>query len=324
MWGLESLDVLIGIVTVYAMFALACTAIVEALASWFDIRSANLEAALKELFAGNLAENKPFVDAFYEHPLVETLSKGDSGRPSYISPDTVGRAVYSLLASGSVPLADGINNLPDKAGDKPNRIKGLLVSLSAQAPGDGEAFRRAVAKHFDAAMDRASGWTKRHQQKVALLVSAVLVCFANVDTVSLFSTLSANPALRAKVISLAEGQSKDKAARPAGKDGKSGDESATAPDKRQDKGITDVTGKSEGAANTVVQAAAALESAGLQLGWRVCPSGREWVAKIVGLLITIFAVSLGAPFWFDLLQRFMRVRQAGISPRDKKTKRSGA
>lgn len=37
MFGIESLDVMIGIVTIYLIFALACTAIVEAL--WFDILS---------------------------------------------------------------------------------------------------------------------------------------------------------------------------------------------------------------------------------------------------------------------------------------------
>lgn len=33
MFGLESLDVIIGIITVYLTFALACTVIVEALSS---------------------------------------------------------------------------------------------------------------------------------------------------------------------------------------------------------------------------------------------------------------------------------------------------
>jgi hypothetical protein len=35
---------------------------------------------------------------------------------------------------------------------------------------------------------------------------------------------------------------------------------------------------------------------------------------LAGLLVSIFAVSLGAPFWFDVLQHFMQVRAAGVSP----------
>ena len=48
--------------------------------------------------------------------------------------------------------------------------------------------------------------------------------------------------------------------------------------------------------------------AGLQIGWQVWPTSWGWIEKIVGLLITIFAVSLGAPFWFRALQKFMAVR----------------
>jgi hypothetical protein len=96
MFGLEALDVLIGLVTVYLVFGLACTAIVEAVAAWLSVRSSNLEAALNEFFAGDLKLAQTFVKAFYDHPLVQALSKGKDGRPSYIPPETVGRVVEAL------------------------------------------------------------------------------------------------------------------------------------------------------------------------------------------------------------------------------------
>jgi hypothetical protein len=45
----------------------------------------------------------------------------------------------------------------------------------------------------------------------------------------------------------------------------------------------------------------------------------SWIAYLLkerfgGWLITILAVSLGAPFWFDTLSRFMNVRSAGKPP----------
>jgi hypothetical protein len=66
-----------------------------------------------------------------------------------------------------------------------------------------------------------------------------------------------------------------------------------------------------------------LENGGITFGWNTVTEKTtlsEIPIKGLGLLITIFAVSLGAPFWFDLLQRFMQVRQAGISPREKGAK----
>jgi hypothetical protein len=73
--------------------------------------------------------------------------------------------------------------------------------------------------------------------------------------------------------------------------------------------------------NAYTQARVVLEVGGLQFGWRSWPDGTELVSKIIGLLISIFAVSLGAPFWFDVLQRFMQVRQAGVTPQEKEDKK---
>jgi hypothetical protein len=36
--------------------------------------------------------------------------------------------------------------------------------------------------------------------------------------------------------------------------------------------------------------------------------------SIFGWLITALAISLGAPFWFDLLNKFINLRNAGKNP----------
>ena len=40
----------------------------------------------------------------------------------------------------------------------------------------------------------------------------------------------------------------------------------------------------------------------------------RWLVKILGLLMTGFAISLGAPFWFDMLNKVISIRAAGQSP----------
>jgi hypothetical protein len=42
-----------------------------------------------------------------------------------------------------------------------------------------------------------------------------------------------------------------------------------------------------------------------------------WLLKFVGLAITALAISQGAPFWFDLLQKVMNLRLAGDAPNEK-------
>ncbi|NBQ69833.1 MAG: hypothetical protein EBU46_13830, partial [Nitrosomonadaceae bacterium] len=40
----------------------------------------------------------------------------------------------------------------------------------------------------------------------------------------------------------------------------------------------------------------------------------DWLVKIMGILITTFAGSLGAPFWFQLLNKIVDLRAAGKQP----------
>ena len=74
-----------------------------------------------------------------------------------------------------------------------------------------------------------------------------------------------------------------------------------------------------------------LAALGLPIGWNwkscatpdaprnfraVPPWGWDWLFKIFGWLLTAVAVSLGAPFWFDVLNKFMVIRST-VKPHEK-------
>jgi len=51
------------------------------------------------------------------------------------------------------------------------------------------------------------------------------------------------------------------------------------------------------------------------LGWGKLPQDvGGWLQKIIGLAITTLAVSLGAPFWFDVLKNLANMRNTGPAP----------
>jgi hypothetical protein len=143
-------------------------------------------------------------------------------------------------------------------------------------------------------MDRASGWYKKRIQKITLIVAFAIVLVSNADSIQLFERLWTNPAER----QVLAGQ-------------------AQAIGNKMPKDVNDlpVGGK---------QALSGL------LGWKGpiawndpgydpkepnrFPNGLEWFNKLFGLAITAYAVSLGAPFWFDMLGKFMSVRGAGVPP----------
>jgi hypothetical protein len=310
MFGIEVLDVLIGLITIYLAFAVACTAIVEMLTALLKLRSKNLELAMSEFLAGKFDDGESFVTAFYKHPLVQSLSQGDDGRPSYVPPALVGQVVESsvLAKTGEKDLKEALAKLPN------SRAKGLLLATLEQTERATANFKEAVEKQFDATMDRASGWFRRRTQRNALLVSAALVVFLNIDTASIVSELSVSPEARASLVELAE---KHLAS------AENAEEAVTIEDAGDGKKLERAKEASAAAEAALASATGTLNAAKLPLGWSEATlprSGLDWVTKISGLLVSIFAISLGSPFWFSVLEKFKAVRTSGTQEKTKTEK----
>jgi len=304
MFGLNMLDVTIGLITIYLSFGIACTAIVEAISSLTSLRGRDLQRGLKEFFKGFSSEENHkkthFADAFYAHPLIKTLRKGDKGRPSYIPTKIVGSVVVSLLKlDGSADnLKKALEALPGKnPGD--NQIKDLLLDFYKEAKGDIIEFKNKIETHFDLSMERVTGWFKRTTQYTSLIISICLVSIANVDTIDIANSLAINPEARAVIVKLAgKLLSQQKTI-----------ESQLAIKPDQSENIINNIEKAQKSYDNAVKEAV---QAGLNLGWEgieLCEI--NWLSKIIGLIVSGFAVSLGAPFWFEILQRFMNIRGAG-------------
>ena len=56
------------------------------------------------------------------------------------------------------------------------------------------------------------------------------------------------------------------------------------------------------------------------IGWHDRPSGwLGWLSTVLGWIITTAAISLGAPFWFDLLGKVANLRGSGGQAQTRKT-----
>ncbi len=162
-----------------------------------------------------------------------------------------------------------------------------------------ERLRENIEQWFNNAMDRVGGWYKRWTQKVVLLVAIVVVLGINVDTIMLAKRFARDNALRASIVSAAEKTIQSNAANPT---------------------------KTADARQAFLKEADQLT---LPIGWvaeandpyvheRVPRDTTGWLMKLLGLVISVFAISLGAPFWFDLLSKFVNVRGAGTPPGETK------
>jgi len=320
MSALASLDVLIGLITVYLALSVGCSAAVDAIGSLLKKRGLLLEQGLENLFKGQLSADKSFAESFLGHPLLETLyypkksgivwrvirrilrRSGDKHPPVTVPSKIVGVVVHDLLVRGKkgATISDCIDALPGD--ESTNRVKGLLASLVRQVENDAEAFKKLVEVQFNAAMTKASERYKSFAQTMTLVVAIVLVAGANADSIAIAQSLAASPAARVAMVSYARqvvvqddsflGHAASAAPAPA----------ASAASEMQDE-------KMDQARKELSKVRATMNLAGLQIGWQALPSNLGgWIEKFFGLLITILAVSLGAPFWFKALQKFMVVR----------------
>ncbi len=45
------------------------------------------------------------------------------------------------------------------------------------------------------------------------------------------------------------------------------------------------------------------------------------ILSLAGFIITALALSLGAPFWFDMLNKLVAIRGVGVKPEEKEAKK---
>ncbi|MEJ7811466.1 MAG: hypothetical protein WKG32_13725 [Gemmatimonadaceae bacterium] len=314
MFGLPILDIAIGLIFVYLLLALVCTAVNELFAGWLNLRAKDLAMGIHDLLSqdvkkeererarAGVADNSTaqmtgLAKEFYDHPLIRVLCEGGKP-PSYIPARTFALTLLDLAApavGGRDPLADvrgAIASAPFGGG-----LKRSLLVLVDEARGDVDRTRENIEIWFNTGMDRVSAAYKKRSQTIVLVIAALITIVANADTVKIATALSRNTALRASLVAQAEAFARQP---PPGT-------------------VVDTTTTP---AQRVKESIAQVQGLGIPLGWHLggMPDwgpgewGARLAGKTVGILVTMFAVSLGAPFWFDMLNKVITIRAAGRSP----------
>jgi hypothetical protein len=280
MFGSSVLDIAIGLIFVILLLSLICSAANELLEQALKKRPKDLEAGINELVGA-----QEFVEAVYKHGLINSLYRGNyvkgSGQlPSYIPAPNFALA---LLAVEKQWTAES-KLLP------PN-VTSALSALRTLAGTDEKKLQDAVEAWFNSAMDRVSGWYRRRAKVFLVIIGFVIAVAVNADCISIVQGLSKDSALRQGVVALAEAAAKnDPTKTPAAK---------PVDDIRKDISV--------------------LDSLSLPIGWPAksnTPFTDAIGEHLFGWLLTALAISLGAPFWFDVLGKIVAVRSA-VKPQPK-------
>jgi hypothetical protein len=356
MFGSVVLDVAIGMAFVYLLLSLIASVVQEMLSAFMQLRSANLERGLRSLFSGNsLNAEMDLVNSIYDHGLVRGLysdpqmdSKMNQSRfrkvmdnvrlgarrligispdkpltinanqlllPSYIPSRTFALALIDILnankAMGADAMASITKFLMEHGGnDSGNKAVQAMLTLAIDAKGDIVAFQRNLEQWYNDAMDRVSGWYKRYTQRALIVVGILMAIAFNVDSLRVARTLWLDRDARQAMVNAAGSYTKDNSA-PTNQSPQDL-EKLEAQLQSNVKAFSDVT-----------------TSSLLPMGWkhpwgyyesyfRRAPKDATFgtVTLLAGWLMTALAISLGAPFWFDTLNRFMVVRST-VKPQEK-------
>lgn len=340
MFNSETLEVCIGMIFLFLMMSLICTGIREYIEGILKWRAMDLERAVRTLLDdkdGTLAQY------FFSHPLISSLYQGRydpaklagssvnrsiggdgeskhmplSARrnlPSYIPAELFVKALIDVVGRGPVsagePVADEsltIELLRKRAAALASPVlQRVVLSAIDHSEGNLKQMTLNLQNWFDGSMDRASGWYKRRTQAVLFGLGLLTAVVMNVDALYVMGRMTTDKALRETIVTAAA-----KTSNPEGKD----------------------------AAKLADDARDALTAVGMPMGWvasatspnvfgytpvQNCARGKQaecgqpynLMQLLIGWLITAIAVMLGAPFWFDLLNKFMVIRST-VKPHEK-------
>ena len=318
MLNLGILDVAIGLALTYVLVSTLCSAVREGIEAWTKTRAAYLEFAIRELLHDRAG--KGLAKSFFEHPLIfglyfgkyqpgpelerpGTLQRGGS-LPSYVSSEHFALALMDIAvrgpdsdaASGSpalgAPTIEALRASVQNLGN-PQVQRTLLLAIDA-AQGNLDQARRNLENWYDGAMQRVSGWYKRSTQLVMFWIALFVVSALNINTLTIAETLYRDKTLAAAVVESAKNTQ-----RPLTY------EAANA----QLKGLKLPIGWS---ALETVQSRSRTRTA-QQPGHKCLQLAQQAAHTGFGLLLTALAAMLGAPFWFDLMNKFVTLR-ASLKP----------
>ena len=298
MFGSGIIDVAIGMILVYLFLSLICSVITEWISSRLEWRAKNLEEGIRSLLSDPAGDGYSL--KLFDHPLIKGLSK-DGKKPSYVPSGLFALALMDIIfPSDSAKGSRTIGDLRQGVSHLPHGLRETISSLLDDAEESLKKARENFEKWFDEGMDRVSGWYKRKSKKIIFACALAVALVLNADTISITQTLFRDPTVRSGLVATAH----EIAKKPANDN----------PGENQ-KNIALV--KEE--MNRLHFPLGWTKDAVAALGWVKGPSDIRdalWqtLIKAVGLFLTGLAVSIGAPFWFDMLNKIVNLRSTGTKP----------
>ncbi|MBC7890198.1 MAG: hypothetical protein H7Z13_20170 [Ferruginibacter sp.] len=339
MSGFPILDLVVGMIFIFFMLSIISSSAIELILTGMKARSIMLEEWLFKIFDKTI--KKPdgteisLGQSIMDHCSVTALS-GTGKSTSYIDAKNFTSALLEKISFDPANPQSVAKNIDEfiAAIDKTNLLstefqrvlliyaheaKDTYKAVSEKTVSEIELFRDKVESWYDSSMDRISGKLKTRYSRPATFVVAVIVtCLLNADSIAIAKYLYSNPEARTKVAMQGYDAGKDTALIKRVQQLR-----ATTPDtlSKDAMGLGEIKEIITSKITEIDKAKQGLSDV-MPLTWKAGElkdgkgnySGRLIFSKITGLLATILAIMMGAPFWFDLLNKISNLRGTGAKP----------
>jgi hypothetical protein len=278
------LDIAIGLMFTFLAISLIASTATEAVSSAMSWRADTLFKGVKDLL--NDQQFTGLARQVYNHGLVNALSKGDaktaadlSVKPSYIDPKQFASALIDVVElDPNANISQLKTSIDDKIQDQ--QLKDVLNGIVDRTNGNLNRIHDEIAAWFNQGMERISGSYKRKTQLWSLIIALIIAILLNIDAIRIAEALWNQPMLL--------------------------------------KGLAPPQQTGE----TAKQALDQLNDLHIPFGWNDGAlkdffKELNWLYVIPGWVISAIATLFGAPFWFDTLQRFVKLRGTGSNPAEK-------
>lgn len=352
MSGFPILDLVLGMIFIYFLLSIICSSAVELWFTILRTRANLLEKWLRNIFdkpALN-SQGEPLLDAgnspitlgqaIMDHCMVTALS-GKGRATSYIDPENFYAALIDKVTLSPSRSNDGVQ-LPPKSLDEyialignstslsgelkrtflmlaheskaaaaavSNAPAGITVSSNISRPirSDLEHFRSRIEAWYESNTRRLSGTLKRTRAAPATFIIATLITIGlNTDSIIIGKYLYDHKEETRRFAdqaasSLRSFETRIEWIRVADDSGRT---AITSSDQNLDLQLERLKTDIRDMRSAVPQ--------GLPIGWKAQTG--DWMKHIAGWIVTILAICIGAPFWFDILNKIANLRSTGPKP----------
>ncbi|MCP5049598.1 MAG: hypothetical protein GY940_20680 [bacterium] len=348
MFGSQILEVAIALVFVYLVFSLICSGVKEWVHHLLKIRSKTLEEELWNMFKDKELVKAFYSHQLVEGVAQAGIFKKILGSPektagkntkkkviqgdeklstqsfSEILLDCVYKSVtekevsedakkmYNALqkwvgSPGLDSVKKRVKELMAEIEKTGQKIEGEILQTGQKIEEEIKKTRLTLESWFDNTMEKLSAWYRKKTKQLIFVLALILTVMFNVDTIMIIKDLSVNPQVRAAMISQAEKLSATETSQPAAGTGMTTEDFTEQLEslKGQLRGSGLPLGwvLSGDSNKTGKNAAGTQDPRGIPKGWLA------WMYKIIGLLISLLAISMGAPFWFRILRKLFDLRK---------------